>query len=129
MRRKQQYQHVSADISILLSEVEQDDFLAVCKRRKIDPAIFPRIDFTDVPAKINLDLVSDEVIFDEFQYRDLLVGDWLERTYRYLAEYDVEAAMDELHRQFARFGLAPPSTERQLVDLLSGTKGSSNVRN
>jgi hypothetical protein len=52
---------------------------------------------------------------------------WIERAYRYLAEGDIPAAMEILHHEFEDFGLAPPSHERAIADLLSGRKGSSHV--
>lgn len=50
---------------------------------------------------------------------------WLDRVYRYLAEGDCNAAMEELQREF---GLAPPSHARAIADLLSGRKGCNHVQ-
>lgn len=73
----------------------------------------------DVEANVPLSLISDDDLLAELRERELLHGDWLERTYRYLAEGDVASAMDEMQREFK---LAPPSHECRLADLLTGLR-------
>lgn len=47
--------------------------------------------------------------------------DWIDRAYRYMAEGNCEAAMEELAREFKH--LAPPSHECAVADLLAGLRG------
>ncbi|MCO5153352.1 MULTISPECIES: hypothetical protein [unclassified Shinella] len=75
-------------------------------------------------VEVPLALVDDDELLAELADRGLNRGEWLERTYRYLAEGDVAAAMDELHREFQ---LAPPSHECRIADLLAGLSNEARV--
>lgn len=82
----------------------------------------------DIIVSINADLADfdDDEIAD--RYEDLFpMGDddtqVIERAYRYLAEGDVAAAMEELADGF---GLAPPQHALALANLLTG--GTNNVQ-
>ncbi|MBD9571729.1 hypothetical protein [Ensifer sp. ENS08] len=46
--------------------------------------------------------------------------EWVERVYRYMAEGNIAAAMDEFSREF---GLAPPSHAKAVADLLTSARG------
>lgn len=46
--------------------------------------------------------------------------EWIERVYRYMAEGDLAAAMDEFSREF---GLTLPSHAKAVADLLTGARG------
>lgn len=80
--------------------------------------------------KVSIDADVEDFDDDEIadRYEELFpTGDedarLIERAYRYLAEGDVPAAMQELAD---RFGLAPPSHALALANLLTG--GSNNVQ-
>ena len=77
------------------------------------------IDMSDIPA---------DALVEEFKRRKLADPfGWLHRVYRHLADGETQPAMEILHREFADIGLAPPSHERAIADLLSGRKVSSHV--
>lgn len=46
--------------------------------------------------------------------------EWVERVYRYMAEGDLAAAMDEFSREF---NLAPPSHAKAVADLVTSARG------
>jgi hypothetical protein len=82
----------------------------------------------DIVVSINADLREFDPDEIADRYEELFpIGDedtqLIERAYRYLAEGDVPAAMQELAD---RFGLAPPSHALALANLLTG--GSNNVQ-
>lgn len=67
-----------------------------------------------IEVDIELSEFGDDKVVD--RYNQIMGGNWAERAYRYLAEGNVEAAMDEMHQHL---GLAPPSHERAIADLLT----------
>lgn len=111
----------SASFAIDLCDVDQEDFAAFCTRFKIDPKKIPTLKFEAMPVEVDPDSLDDDELAAEYESRRA-AGSWLHRVYRLLAENDCEAAMDELHRQFSPFGLAPPSHERAIVDRITGYK-------
>jgi hypothetical protein len=113
-------------VTINLAEIKQENFLALCQRLKIDRKRFPPIQFEGL-VEVDIDTIDEDEIAAAYESARVS-GAWLERVYRYLAEYDCEAAMEELHRQFGAFGLAPPSHERSLVDCIQGFKGNRHVQ-
>jgi len=79
------------------------------------------------PEKALSDFTNDEIL-DEMEDREIehpqLVT--IERVYRLMAEREIDAAMDELAREF---GLSFPSHERRIADLLSGRGTDPHVQN
>lgn len=93
----------------------------------LDPKTLPDLKII-VSVNAGLSDFSDDDISD--RYDELFpLGDHdtrsVERAYRYLAEGDVSAAMEELSHTF---GLAPPSHERALADLLSSNRTATHVQ-
>ena len=72
----------------------------------------------NVEVEIGLEDFDDEDIAEELYSR--MDFNWLERTYRLLAEGDAAGAMDVLASEFKQ--LAPPSHARALGDLLTGKR-------
>jgi hypothetical protein len=92
----------------------------------LDPEALPDLKIT-VSVTGGLSDFSDDEISD--RYDELFpLGSHdarsVDRAYRYLAAGDVAAAMEELS---STFGLAPPSHERAIADLLSGTRNPTHV--
>ncbi|NVP54491.1 hypothetical protein [Mycoplana rhizolycopersici] len=79
------------------------------------------------PEKALSDFTNDEIL-DEMEEREIehpqLVT--IERVYRLMAEHEIDAAMDELSREF---GLSFPSHERRIADLLSSRGTDPHVQN
>ncbi|MDK4704301.1 hypothetical protein PH562_18760 [Rhizobium sp. CNPSo 4062] len=77
-----------------------------------------------VEVEAEIDVCVDDFGYDEIYqaYNDAagVNGNWLERAYRFLAEGDVASAMEEMHHNIT--GLAPPSHERAIADLLGGRR-------
>jgi hypothetical protein len=90
----------------------------------LKPAEIPDLDCT---AKIELDLdeFDDDDIEKEYERRFRPDEDAIGTVYRYLAEGDVEGAMELMSREF---GLAPPYHEKKIADLLSSARGSIDVQ-
>ncbi|NTG49004.1 hypothetical protein G6M04_16630 [Agrobacterium rhizogenes] len=84
------------------------------------------------PLTITVSMNFDVKDFDEEEiedrYRELFPDDvsWVDECYRMIAEGRNDDAMELMH---AEVGLAPPSHERAIADLLLGRKGSTHVRN
>lgn len=100
-----------------------DEWLSAIGR---EPDDLPPLDIT---ARVEVDLdddFDDDEIAEEYERRFPGAGAWLDRTYRFLAEGDCAAAMEEMQREF---GLAPPSHERAIADLLSGSRKPAHVQN
>lgn len=115
---------VAADIVVQLGKIEDPKFLSFCLRHKIDPGKIPNVKLVEQTALIAISGLSDEQIAEEFEQRDMMVGDWLGRVYRYLAENDSEAAMEELYARFRHHELSPPAHERAVVDRIQGYRRS-----
>lgn len=96
-----------AKFQVDFSKVDQPDFVAFCQRFKIDRNKIPLLVVDGHDVAIDPETISDRDLAEEYESRRVF-GDWLPRVYRLLAENDCEAAMDELHREFDRFGLTPP---------------------
>jgi len=101
------------DVSIDFDKIDSREFDAWCESMNLKPN-----EIDNLPVEVEVDVsISD---FDEEEvidrYREIMGGDWVERAYRYMAEGNVEAAMDEMHREL---GLAPPSHECAVADLLT----------
>ncbi|OCP12375.1 hypothetical protein BBX50_16400 [Ensifer sp. LC11] len=74
--------------------------------RSVDQPELPVTDENDNPPRTLEDLEPP-------------MPEWVERVYRYMAEGDLAAAMDEFSREF---GLAAPSHAKAVADMLSGAK-------
>ncbi|MBB4277056.1 hypothetical protein [Rhizobium mongolense] len=86
--------------------------------RETAPDLTFQMDFDITP---DLEDFSDEEIIDAFRDVSEAKGNWLSRTYRFIAEGDTRAALEELHQQFPQV-LRPPQAELALV-LRLGTGG------
>jgi len=90
----------------------------------LDPKSLPgltlEVSFNAAPSDFDDDEIADH-------YESLFPTElsYVERAYRYLAEGDCKAAMEELAHEF---GLAPPSHERAIADLLSGNRSNTHVQ-
>lgn len=105
------------EVEIDFNEIDTKEFTLWCESMDLKPE---QIDDLTVEVEVEVaitDFDDDEIIT---RYGEIMGGDRIERAYRYLAEGDVDAAMDELQREF---GLAPPSHERAIADLLAGARG------
>ena len=84
----------------------------------------------EIEEDVTLEKFTDEDIAVELKRRKVEgVGHSIRRIYEAIADGRTRDALDEMHAAFDEEGLAPPSTQLALSELLSGRKGSSNVRN
>lgn len=90
----------------------------------LDPKSLPTL-----PLEVSINAELSEFDDDEIaeHYEELFPAELsrVERAYRYLAEGDCRSAMEELAQEF---GLAPPSHERAIADLLSGNRTVTHVQ-
>lgn len=70
----------------------------------------------EVTVDVGVEEFEDEEVIGQYAEITRPGDGWIERTYRYLAEGDCAAAMEEMAREF---GLAPPSHARAVADLLT----------
>ncbi len=81
-----------------------------------------------VPVSVNVSLsdFDDSEIEDYYaeHFDDDTPRPWVDRVYAALAAGDCKEAMDLMHRAF---GLASPSHECAIADLLAGRKGAAHV--
>ncbi len=118
---------LNAEFSFDIADIDDDALGREVRRRE------------DLWAKIETAILEDKAVsIDDFSSQDL-VSELQERgvetprhwdvdLYRMIAEGRNDEALDLLYRNSTE-GLAPPSTETRLADLLSGRKASSHVRN
>ncbi|MDR6757807.1 putative DNA-binding transcriptional regulator [Mycoplana sp. BE70] len=110
---------VSFDVAVIQDDVIKSEF-----NRRADVKKWAH-DYwqSQQPPEKTIEDFDDEELLDELENRDIDLPqmETIHRVYRLLASRDIEAAMDELHREF---GLAPPSHECAIADLLSGTSRS-----
>ena len=88
--------------------------------------------FIKMTCEVSVDLseIPDEDIADELKRRKVEhVGHSIRRIYEAIADGRTRDALEEMHAAFDDEGLAPPSTQLALADLISGRKASSHVRN
>jgi len=84
----------------------------------------------EIEEDVTLEKFTDEDIADELKRRKVEgVGHSIRRIYEAIADGRTRDALDEMHAAFDEEGLAPPSTQLALAELLSARKGSPNVRN
>lgn len=102
-------------IKVDLKTVSDAKLDALCEQIPSLRKRLPVVEFL-TEAQFDLKQISDDELQDEVEAREIDTSDWLDRTYRYLAEGNIADAMDELHR---KFGLAPPSHECAIADLLT----------
>ncbi|TCM56181.1 hypothetical protein C8J36_103551 [Rhizobium sp. PP-F2F-G48] len=111
---------VNTDVTVDLAEIENEDLDRWCFANGIAREKLPEISFS-ADVEIDASSLDDEEIVDRYEEMTRSQGEWFERVYRLLAENDCKAAMDEMQREF---GLASPSHERAIADLLSPLGGA-----
>ncbi len=94
------------------------------KSTGFDPKSLPPLSI-EVSTNVELKDFDDDELIERYEELYPSDAERMERTYRYIAEGDCEAAMEELAREF---GLAPPSHERAIADLLSGNRIPAHVQ-
>lgn len=109
------------EVTIDLSDTDSASAEAFCKFIDRDPCDLPGFS-VEVDVEVDLDDFDRAEIVDF--YHNMIAGNWIERTYRYLAEGNCGAAMEEMAREFSH--LAPPSHECAIADLLSGKRVAAN---
>lgn len=90
----------------------------------LDPKSLPSLSI-EVSTNVELKDFDDDELAE--RYEELFHNDphRVDRAYRYIAEGDCVSAMEELAREF---GLAPPSHERAIADLLTGNRIPAHVQ-
>lgn len=116
---------LNTEISFNIADVDDDVIKAEFNRR--DAVKMWAHDYwkSKQPAPKTLEDFDDAELLAEVEERELFVPEdaAIQRVYRYLAEGDIDAAMDVMHREFE---LAPPSHARALADLISGASHAEN---
>lgn len=116
---------VNSEFSFDVAALDDDVIKAEFNRRKPVKEWAHEHWKKSLPAEKTLADFSDADLLAELDERDIDTSDTdvTERIYGYLAERDIESAMDLMHREF---GLAPPSHARAVADLISGASHAEN---
>ncbi|WP_421581104.1 hypothetical protein [Shinella sp. M31] len=116
---------LTAEFSFDVAALDDDTIKAEFNRRKPVKEWAHEHWKKSLPAEKTLSDFSDADLLAEVDERDIDTtdGDVIDRLYSYLAERDIEAAMDLMHREY---GLAPPSHARAVADLISGAPHAEN---
>lgn len=116
---------ITTEFSFDIGAVDDDVIKAEFNRRKSVKEWAHEHWKKSLPAEKTLADFSDADLLAELDEREIDTSDAdvTERIYSYLAEHDIESAMDLMHREF---GLAPPSHARAIADLISGASHAEN---
>lgn len=105
--------------TLKFAELEGKYFEAWCEAIGKKPHELPDLT-AEVEVSVGIDEFDDDEVINRYEEISRPGSDWVERVYRYMAEGDLTAAMDEFSR---KFGLAPPSHAKAIADLLAVPKG------
>lgn len=106
------------ETTLKFEELDGKEFEAWCEAIGKKPHELPDLE-AEVKVNIPLSQFDDDEIIGRYEEITHPGNDWVERVYRYMAEGDLAAAMDEFSREF---GLAPPSHAKAIADLLTGAR-------
>ncbi|KQY31783.1 hypothetical protein [Rhizobium sp. Root483D2] len=116
---------LTIDATVNISDIPDDVILAQARDRKdVRDQLYG--DFEDQQDELSASDFSTEELVEALQERDIDLHPWLSRVYRLLAEGKANEAMDMIYENVDH-GIAPPSHERAIADLLSGTRSYSHV--
>lgn len=117
---------LTIDATISVHDIPDDVILAEARDRKdVRDQLFG--DFEDQQDEPSTSDFSTDDLLEALQERDVDIQPWLPQVYRLLAQGKVRDAMDLIYDNVDQ-GLAPPSHERALADLLSGTRSTTHVQ-
>lgn len=109
----------TSETTIKFEDLDGAGFTDWCKAIGKEPNEIPNLT-AEVKVNIPISSFDDDEILERYEEITHPGDCWIERVYRYMAEGNIAAAMDEFSREF---GLAPPSHAKAVADLLTSARG------